>query len=300
MVGGIAIWERNTAWGTYLAGRYLLYYNGFFVKPHASKYPSERTSKQLEALAALEEALRASRYGRVLIRSRSMSDVRVFTAQGWRVQPSYTYVVPLIDLKDLWGRVEQNLRRLVNRCSREELVFTDDDDFESYYDLHLKTAARKSAGIYLPQAEYKRYFNRLRNQNFCRLFHARLPSGQVISSQLVLTGGHPVSHTVSAATDADHLRSGVTAFLRWKAFERLAELGCEANDLTDAELNPVTHFKSQLGGELQMNLVLSRPDRLGFVAEKSLSRAKSTLAQLASSAAAALRPPSRQTDERTA
>lgn len=281
IVGGIALWERDSTWGTYLAGRYLLYYNGFVVKPHISKYPSENTSKQIEILSQLEEAVSGANYGRVSIRSRSMNDIRVFVARGWGVKPSYTYVAPLLDMKDLWSKVEQNLRRLVTRCSRESIDFTDDDDFASYFRLHLQTASRKGAGIYLPSEAFQRYFTRLHNQNLCRIFHARLPDGQVISSQLVLTGGHPVSHTVSTAADAVHLRSGATAFLRWKVFERLAELGLHANDLTDAELNAVTHFKSQLGGDLQMNLVLTRPDRPGFMVESSLHQAKSAAAALA-------------------
>ncbi len=300
MVGGIAVWERDTAWGTYLAGRYLLYYNGFVVKPHISKYPSENTSKQIEILTQLEEVVRGAKYGRVSIRSRSMNDIRVFVSRGWAVKPSYTYVVPLLDLKDLWSRVEQNLRRLVSRCTRDAIEFTDDDDFASYFRLHLHTASRKGAGIYLPADAFQRYFTRLRNQNLCRIFHARLPDGLAISSQLVLTGGHPVSHTVSTAAAAEHLRTGATAFLRWKVFERLAELGLHANDLTDAELNPVTHFKSQLGGDLQMNLVLTRPDRAGFIVESSLQHAKTAVTTLAARISSALRQPASQTAERTA
>jgi hypothetical protein len=96
-----------------------------------------------------------------------------------------------------------------------------------------------------------------------------------MATQLVLLGPHSVCHTVSAATDKEHLKSGVTAFLRWKAFEHLAALGYAGNDLTDAQLNPVTHFKSQLGGDLHMNLILSRPDGGRFRLQKLAHRAGS-------------------------
>jgi hypothetical protein len=55
---------------------------------------------------------------------------------------------------------------------------------------------------------------------------------------------------------------GASAFLRWRGFEALAALGYQANDLTDAALNPVTHFKSQLGGDLETALVLTAPQSL--------------------------------------
>jgi hypothetical protein len=86
-----------------------------------------------------------------------------------------------------------------------------------------------------------------------------MPDGKVIASQLVLTCAHPLSHTVSAAADPEYLNLGVNAFLRWRAAESLAAAGHTANDLTDAALNPVTHFKSQLGGDLVMCHVVEGP-----------------------------------------
>jgi hypothetical protein len=274
--GGIALFERDSRWGTYAMGRFLLYYHGIVLKPHTSKYPSERTSKQIETLSALEEGIRNIHYGRIRLKSRSsLTDHRVFIDRGWQAEPSYTYVVPLTDQEASWSRIEQNLRRLVNRCEREGVTFSDDDDFDGFYRLHVQTHARKGASIYLPEAEFRRYFEKLRAQNLGRLFHARDKDGRLMSSQLVLLGAHPVCHTVSAATDVDFMKTGVTAFLRWKAFERFRELGYAATDLTDAQLNPVTHFKSQLGGELHMNLILQRPDAAGFRFEEFAYKAAS-------------------------
>jgi len=75
----------------------------------------------------------------------------------------------------------------------------------------------------------------------------------------VLLGPHAVSHTVSAGADPEFNRMGASAFLRWRSFQALAALGYKANDLTDATLNPVTHFKSQFGGALEVSLVLQSP-----------------------------------------
>ncbi len=100
----------------------------------------------------------------------------------------------------------------------------------------------------------------------------------MVGSQLVLLGAHPVTHSVSAANDAEFNRMGVAPFLRWKVFEALAALGYAGNDLTDASLNPVTHFKSQLGGDLELSLVLEAPAtrryRWGRAAVGALWRAR--------------------------
>jgi hypothetical protein len=101
---------------------------------------------------------------------------------------------------------------------------------------------------------------------------------------MVLTGAHSVSHTVAAAADARYLSLGSTPFLRWKSFESLSALGYSANDLTDAALNTVTRFKSQLGGDLVCNWVVTRPGntlyKLYTAAKKNARRARNLVRRL--------------------
>jgi hypothetical protein len=286
IAGGIGLYEREAPWGKYVSPRLLLYYNGIVLRPYDSKYPSEQTARQGEALALLEEALGRNGYGRVVLKNRSpIRDVRHFLARGWEAWLSYTYVVPVADLEVQWGRVEQNLRRLIRRCEREGMRLSDDDDFDGFYRMHEQTHERKRVSLYLPRDRFRRYFDRLKTQNLCRLYQARLPDGRSVAAQLVLLGPHPVSHTVCAGTDPGFLKTGATAFLRWKAFAELSKLGYGGNDLTDAALNPVTHFKSQLGGDLEACINLRRPESAGFrvesMAKGLVSSGRSVLGALA-------------------
>jgi hypothetical protein len=258
LAGGVALYERRgpLGGGSYVAPRLLLYYNGIVLRRAETRYPSERTARQLKTLTVLEQALGSGGYGLVNLRSRGLTDVRPFVGERWSIEPSYSYVVGLHDLPAAWGRVEQNLRRLIERCAGNGVLLADDDDFDGFFRLHAATMERKDTGAYLPRPAFERYFRLLRERGLCRLFHARLPDGRAAASQLVLLGAHEVSHTASAASDPEFNKLGASAFLRWKAFEALAALGYGGNDLTDATLNPVTHFKSQLGGDLELTLVL--------------------------------------------
>src|SRR4029453_3801631 len=129
----------------------------------------------------------------------------------------------------------------------------------SFLALHAATMARVGQPTYLAPEAFRRYFDALRARGLCRLFQARRPDGRVLATQLVLLGPHPVSHTVAAGADQEFLQMGATAFLRWKVFEALGAAGYAGNDLTDASLNAVTHFKSQLGGDLAPYLSLDGP-----------------------------------------
>jgi hypothetical protein len=255
LIGGIGLYERASAWGRYVWPRLLLYYNGPILRHFDTKYPSQRTSRTVEALGALADAL-AGEYASLMLKSRSaLDDLRPLLSRNWTVHAGYSYEVPLTDLAEQWGRVEQNLRRLVERARQQGLQFSDDDDFAGFYALHQSTLGRRGVASYLPREGFARWFERLKSQGLCRLYSARLPDGRIAASQLVLTGQHPVSHTISAAADPALQNTGANPFLRWRAFEVLAGAGYTGNDLTDASLNPVTHFKAQLGGKLCLTLV---------------------------------------------
>jgi hypothetical protein len=276
LCGGLAIYEKKTRAGVVLSNRLLLYYNGFVLPPHASSYPSERTSRDLAVLGSLETWLSRAGYAHAVVHSRApIADLRAFLSRGWSARPSYSYVVGISDLEGAWGRVEQNLRRLVKRCEKEGAVLVEDGDFDGFYRLHRQTHERKGAPIYLPEKRFRKYVEELRATGMAKLFHARSARGESMAAQLVLLSAHPVCHTVCAGADKKFLSIGSTPFLRWKVFEWLSGAGYKGNDLTDASLNDVTHFKSQLGGELMMNLVLTKPDRLAYRALTGIGSARS-------------------------
>lgn len=290
LLGGIGLYERGSKSGAYVSPRLLLYYNGIVLRSYETRYPSQRTARHNEILESLRGGLAGLGYGRVGLRCRSpLSDVRALLTKGWTARPEYTYVVPLTDMDALWSRTEQNLRRLVERCAAQGLTVTEDDDFESFYRLHAEIHERKGARLYLPRPEFQRYFERLRKGGLARLYHARLPDGKAVSTQLVLIGSHPVAHMASAAADAEHLKLGATAFLRWNVFRQLSEQGVGALDLTDAALNPVTHFKAQLGGNLETCLFLEAPESRPFRRQRRYAEIVSQLRRTSRSLARRLR-----------
>jgi len=260
LAGGAAVHEIDSRFGPRVSPRHLLSYNGIVLRRYSTKYPSQQTAKHLKILSGLAAAFVRSGYGSVTLNCRStIIDVRPFLAAGWTATPNYTYIVPVSDLSLLWERMEQNLRRLVRRCEADGMTVTQDDDFDPFFLFHEETMRRKGRSPYLPGPAFRRFFQDLRALDLCRLFHARLPDGRSVASQLVLLGPGAVSHTVTAGSDPAYVATGANAFLRWKVFREVAKLGYDGNDLTGAGLTPVTHFKSQLGGDLALFFSLKSP-----------------------------------------
>jgi Acetyltransferase (GNAT) domain len=269
LAGGVPLYERRARSGSYVANRLLLYYNGIVLHLPEKKFPSDATSQELGVLQALADDLGRRPYVRLQLHNRStVQDVRPFLAQGWQARLSYTYVIPLADPAAQWDRVDPNLKRLIVRCERDGVSYREDDDFDALFRLHLATHRRKGAPLYLPEKVFAAWFRELSAAGLARLGHA-IFDGKVIASQLMLVGPHAVAHTVCAGADDEYLRMGASAFLRWHSCLALARAGYRANDLTDAALNPVTRFKSQLGAALTPTWSLSRGDSMMFRLESA-------------------------------
>lgn len=253
--GGVAVYSQNLPYGKYIGNWPLLYYHSVLLKSFKSKYPSETVSRQLAVLSAVAEHFASIDYDRLVLHNRGTIDTRVFLTTGWSVRPSYSYVATIDDLEKTRSLIERNQRRLIKRCEENNISMTDDDDFDSFFDMHRETHQRKGAPLHLEREPYRRYMKAVLSAGLGKLLHARNENGRSLACQLVLLGDHEISHTVCAAADPDQMKLGTTPFLRWKAFELLNKLGYKGNDLTDAALNPVSRFKGQLGAKLVTNMV---------------------------------------------
>jgi Acetyltransferase (GNAT) domain len=268
LVGGTTLYET---WLTFpkvavaLSTYPLLPYQGLVLREYITRYPSERVSRHLAILEVLIEQLEKLPYVNLALKIQyPLFDMRAFTNAGWTVEPEYTYIVSLTNLQNTWHRIEQNQRRLINRASKQGLVFTEDDDFDSLYRLHYDTYQRIGNTLYYSEQQYRKHFELLKEKNFCKLYQVRLDSGKSIAALLVLTGPYQATVTICAGTDLAYLNIGSSPFLRWKSFEALSQLGYATNDLLGASLNGATRFKSQLGGELTMNWIVARPQHPGY------------------------------------
>lgn len=260
LAGGAALHEVDSRYGVQISPRHLLSYNGIVLRRYPTKYPSQQTSRHVRTLSGMAAAFARTGYARMTLNCPStVTDLRPFLSAGWTASPNYTYIVPIADPPLLWDRMEQNLRRLVRRCEEAGMTVTQDEDFVAFFRLHEGTMRRKGRPPYLPGPAFRRFLADLRALDLCRLFHARLPDGRPVATQLVLLGPGAVSHTVTAGSDPDHISTGVNAFLRWGAFREISKLGYSANDLTGAGLTPVTRFKSQLGGDLTLFFAVRSP-----------------------------------------
>lgn len=255
--GGIGLHYRKSRYGDMIRLQAPLYYNGFVLKRFDSKYPSINSSREVEVIRMILDELENGTYASAELSSRfTFDDPRSLLWRGWQVWPRYTYVVQIQDMNRQWEKVEQNLRRLISRCEKEGMTLEPSNDADAFYSMHESTYRRKGTRPYLNREQFLHLHRALSERNACQIYFATTATGIRAASQIVLMSKHPVTHTWLAGSDPEFLRSGASAFLRWKAFEDLQQRGYEYNDLTDAMNETVAKFKGQFGGDLRSSFVL--------------------------------------------
>ena len=280
IIAGATLFESPLILGRYSSSRLLLYYHGLVLGPAALKKNGNEV--RISALGPFEKYLCSFGYAAVNMYHRHpISDLRVFSRAGWKLQIGYTYEVPLVDKIALWNRIDQNQRRLIRRAENRGYMIIEDSDFESFFRQHREVHQRKAAPLYLNQRRFEKSFHLLREKGLCRLYQARTESGESAATQLVLLSRHPVTHTVCAAAHERFLGDGIAPFLRWKVFEALSKEGYLGNDLTDAGLYSVARFKRDMGGELrrciQVTKQFNKTFALNLLASRTLNKVKKIL-----------------------
>jgi hypothetical protein len=178
-----------------------------------------------------------------------LHDVRPFWSKGWTVAASYSYVVPL-DLEAAWGKVEQNLRRLIDRARNAGMTLCDGDDaFDDFFRLHAATLDRHGAGVYLPRDAFRRVLHDLRRNGWAGTTRFA-PKWRASRRAARLARAAFRSHTACAGADPESTNRERPRFLRWapSGLARSATRGTTS----DAALNPVRISKSAGGAQLSM------------------------------------------------
>ena len=135
LLGGVGLYITEKHHHEIVSNRLLLYYNGIVLLEELLK-PSSNSSQLHCVLDGLITYIKACDYGAVTLHCRSSKiDYRPFLTNDWKGEPSYTFVVPLSDIDQLWKSLDKNARRLIRRAEEAGITAEEDNDFEALYSI---------------------------------------------------------------------------------------------------------------------------------------------------------------------
>ncbi len=221
-----------------------------------SKLPA-RYSLEMQITQALLDVLE-KRYRQVnLVHHYAYHDLRPFffrtfgALDRYEVDVRYTLVVALNDLAAAWSAMDSNTHCEVHKAEKNQVRIEAGGDFECFLDMHRRTFERQGQEVDAPEELIRGLYSALKNQERCRLYLARLPSGQVTSGMLAIWDAKRAYYQMGASEPA-YRNNGSASLVLWHAFQDLrTRLNLFELDMVGCNSPRRGAFKTGFGGQLR-------------------------------------------------
>jgi lipid II:glycine glycyltransferase (peptidoglycan interpeptide bridge formation enzyme) len=207
-------------------------------------------SSSSEILTALATRLCSQYSYQLLSNSPQLQDTRPLQNLGYTIQPRYTYVLDLRPTTDeLWNSFDGHVRRQIKKAEKVGFVFADEIPPDAAYRLFRETFVRRGEKCPVAKAFLAELACGSILQHNRTVIAASLDS-QVVAYVVLLKFKDTAYYSV-ASTAADHLQSGVSSLLIWKAIKALQADCIYSLDLVGANIPSIARFKEGFNPELR-------------------------------------------------
>jgi len=234
----------------------LMPYNSVILKLPETKYPYKKIHKTHQILFSLIEFFENhKRYSQInFTHTSDIKDIRPFVWKGWRVIPSYTYVLPIDNIEESRSKLSHNIRKNLKKSVRNGIRIEESQEFDIIFNLFKLTFSRRRRWAPIDYTKLRSIFMVLLREGMAKLFVAFTKDGIPVSARVIMFDkDFPIVHDWIAGADPKYFSTGATAYLLWYIIEWLSSQGFELFDLNGANVPSIAEFKRNFGGDLEVH-----------------------------------------------
>jgi hypothetical protein len=193
-------------------------FGGVILASQSNKNQRKIESYQSEIIDAIIGLLKEKKYDRVsLTHSPALIDVRPFSADNWKCEVRYTYILELENEleKNFTKEAKWSINKAIkNKISIRKVESPSLNDLNNFLHIHKMTLKRHEFGnIYLFTEKYLAdIIDLIYKKDKGSLWFAETSTGEVIAAEIVLYD-HNIAHRWSAASHNEFQNTGATTYL---------------------------------------------------------------------------------------
>jgi len=250
ILGGVALTEKKQM-GHYAALNALLSpYPGFLLLPSASTKISDKLSREHDVLIHLIKFLE-KHYAQIdLNNAPGLYDVRPFIQRHWQTIPRYTYYLNLANLDALWENFDGSVRRIIKKAQSSELhvgVITGHPT--EIFTLLEATWGKHRDKNPIPESLVREIVTSGDLESQRIIIGAHTPEGKLISVIVCLWDWNRAYYLI-AATDPEHLSTGINSLLIWELAGYLSKIPVTQLDFIGGNIPNIARFKETFNPQL--------------------------------------------------
>jgi len=250
ILGGVVLTEKKQL-GHYTALNALLSpYLGFLLLPSASTKISDKLSKEHEVLSSLIKFLE-KRYAQIdLNNAPGLNDVRPFIQHHWQTIPRYTYYLNLANLNALWENFDGSVRRIIKKAQTSGLHVSHITGHPTEIFSLLEATWGKHRDINpIPESLVREIVTSGDLESQRIVIGAHTPEGKLISVIVCLWDWNRAYYLI-AASEPEHLSTGVNSLLIWELAELLSKIPVTQLDFIGGNIPNIARFKETFNPQL--------------------------------------------------
>lgn len=222
----------------------------------ASTYPARNTSEYIALSRSLIGAVRAEFRSLDLNLVPGVDDVRPWIWDGWRAEPTFTY---LLHLKGEL-RVSYSVQKNARKCERSGAKASTEWDLDNCWSLLEKTSARQGVSIGMNRAQFFALAQTLYDSNLAWMVTVYNAENQPVASRVQLSvPGSNTAYDWVAGTSPAAFAIGASPWNVLKVIEECSNRGYAYWNMCGANFETIAKFKSEFGGDLVHGFSLRSP-----------------------------------------
>lgn len=180
----------------------------------------------------------------------SVSNWLPFYWSGFKQSGRYTYLIDISDMHIVYGSINRNMKRNIEKA-KSQLRLGTDLPIEEFYAINKMSFDRQGISIPYSLDQLKKHDEALAAQNARKIFYAIDRKRQIHSASYLIWDQNSSYYHLSG-DNPDLRQSGAGIFLIWEAIRYSCnQLGLQTFDFEGSMLKPVEQIRRQFGAKQQ-------------------------------------------------
>ena len=247
IISGILLYERKKAFLNIMAYPPLTPFTSILFNESKTSKFSNIESSQKKMINLINDYLSKNYNFIALQLDPSIKDIRHFLWRGWKSYASYTYEINLVNIKDLWERMDKDAKYEINKAKKNNVEISESKDIDKFLILYEKTFLKQNSKIPLNKDFIREMFKILISRGKCKLYFANTKEKETISGALTIWDNKKAYYLLAASDPT--MKLGANYLLLWHIIENMSRKFTTI-DLVGANIPNIVKFKREFATKL--------------------------------------------------
>ncbi len=227
------------------------YYSGILFKDFSREKRQKQIIEKNEAIEKIHRYLESKLKLFIFKLHYTIDDVRQFKWLGYKIKPRHTFILNIESLERAWDGLSNSLKRKIKEAQERDFKVIKTTDVEKLSEQQILSYEKSGGKFFLGFKDLKKLLEKLVQNGTIQVYHVVDKNNTVLASRGISIWKDKGYDIIAGMRDREV--DVASHFLLWKILEDLSSNGVREFDFCGADIQSVSFFKTQFGGEIKIS-----------------------------------------------